>query len=80
MPANILIISYVQAETPAELIGKVMSLIVVIPFLANALGQLAYGVVFDRLKSMPWLVVFATVVLTILAGLYARKHLGKSRS
>jgi MFS family permease len=75
MPANILIISYVQAETPTELVGKVMSLMVVIPFLANALGQLFYGVVFEWFESVPWLVVFVTVLLTALTGLYARKHL-----
>ena len=73
MPANILIISYVQTETPTELIGKVMSLVVVIPFLANALGQLAYGVVFEWFLYMPWVVVFVTVVLTVLAGMYTRK-------
>jgi MFS family permease len=74
MPANILLISYVQGETPGSLVGKVMSLLVIIPFLANALGQLVYGVVFEWLESLPWLVVFVTVVLTILAGLYTRKH------
>ena len=74
MPANILIISYVQAETPVELIGKVMSLIVVIPFIGNALGQLLYGVVFEWLYTIPWAAVFATVVLTLLAGLYTRVY------
>ena len=74
MPANILIVSYVQKETPTELIGKVMSLIVVMPFLANALGQLAYGAVFEWLQEVPWVVVFATVILTTLVGLYTRKH------
>ena len=77
MPANILIISYVQAETPTEQVGKVMSLIVVLPFLANALGQLVYGAVFEWFADLPWAIVFVTVGLTILTGLYTRRHIRK---
>lgn len=75
MPASILIVSYVQAETPVELVGKVMSLIVVLPFLANALGQLAYGAAFEWLRGAPWAVVFATVALASLTALYTKKHI-----
>ena len=75
MPANILLVSYVQTETPPEQVGKVMSIIVVLPFLANALGQLAYGALFEWLEDMPWAVVFATVLLAVLTAFYTRKYI-----
>ena len=78
MPVNILIISFIQTETPIELTGKVMSLLMVMPFLANALGQLFYGVVFEWFEAIPWLVVFVTVILTVLVGWYARKTFVKT--
>lgn len=53
-------ITFVQAETPIELVGKVLSVIMVLPFLAQAAGQVLYGVLFEYFESSPWIVIFAT--------------------
>jgi MFS family permease len=71
---SIQIIAFIQGETPTALIGKVMSLVVMLPFLANALGQLLYGVLYEQFEKIPWLVIFATVVIAVAVSLYIRKY------
>jgi len=72
MIVNIRIITIIQNETPVELLGKVMSLIVVLPLMAIAFGNLAYGAFFEWFA--PWVVVFITAFLSVMIGVYARKH------
>ena len=71
--ANIQVVSLIQKETPTELIGKVMSLVVMLPFLANALGQYVYGIVFEQFAALPYIVMFATVGIVVVIALYTRK-------
>jgi MFS family permease len=75
--ANIQFMAFIQRETGVELIGKVMSLIVILPFIASALGSFIYGLLFEQLKVIPWTVVFATVLLTACVALYAHRLFGK---
>ena len=72
-------IAFVQTIVPTELIGKVMSLLVMLPFVANALGSFIYGVLFEQLAAMPWVIVFATVVMSLFVAAYAHKHFGNAR-
>jgi len=72
MIVNIRIITIIQGETPMELLGKVMSLIVVLPLMALAFGNLAYGAFFEWIA--PWVVVFITALISVMIGVYARKH------
>ena len=65
-------ITFIQKATPLNLIGKVMSVIMVMPFLANAIGQLIYGAIFELLPNLPWAIIFATIALSILVALCAR--------
>jgi MFS family permease len=71
--ANIQFMAFIQGETGTELIGKVMSLIVILPFVASGIGSLIYGVLFEQLETMPWAVVFGTVLIAVLVAFYARK-------
>jgi len=71
--ANIQFMTYIQVETPTELIGKVMSLIVILPFIASAIGSLIYGVFFEQFEALPWVVVFITVFFSAAIALYAYK-------
>ena len=66
--------SYIQRITPSELIGKVFALITILPFLANGLGHLLFGVLFEHFYNLPWLVVFVTVLLAVIIALYSRRH------
>jgi MFS family permease len=70
---SIQLIAFVQKETPTELTGKVMSLIVMMPFIANATGQLVYGILFEQFESMPWVIILPTVLVSIIIALYARR-------
>ena len=72
MIVNIRIITIIQGETPVELLGKVMSLIVMLPLMAMAFGNLAYGAFFEWFSA--WVVVLITAFLSIMIGVYARKY------
>jgi len=69
---NIPLFAYVQAETPSDLIGKVMSLFMILPFVATAIGSLIYGVLYEIFEAIPWAVIFGTVVISSLIALYAQ--------
>jgi MFS family permease len=70
---NIAAITFVQTETPTTLIGKVMSIIMILPFLAQGIGQVFYGALFEQLKSMPWIIAFVTAFLVAAIALFSRR-------
>ena len=72
--ASIQFFAFVQGTVPSELIGKVMSLLVILPFIANGAGSLIYGVLFERFESLPWIVVFGTIILSVLVAWYAHRQ------
>ncbi|MCL2620290.1 MAG: MFS transporter [Defluviitaleaceae bacterium] len=67
------VFAYIQKETPSELIGKVMSVIMMMPFLANAVGQLIYGIFFEQFA--PWIVIVVSSILSAVIALLSRRHL-----
>ena len=69
---SIQIMAYIQGETPPKLIGKVMSILVILPFMANALGQLLLGVLFEQFSESPWIVIFLAIFLSSIVVIYAR--------
>jgi predicted MFS family arabinose efflux permease len=73
--AQIQFMAFLQGETPTELIGKVMSIIVILPFIASAFGIFIYGVLFELFETLPWIVIFATVFMVIMIAAYSHKHL-----
>jgi len=72
---SIQMIAFVQEQTSTELIGKVMSILMMLPFLANALGMLVFGMLFERLAALPWLVMFAVGLAAAAIAVYARAQL-----
>ncbi|MCL2248528.1 MAG: MFS transporter [Oscillospiraceae bacterium] len=70
---QIAVLTFIQSETPSELIGKVMSVIMIMPMLANALGQLLFGVLFESMPNLPSAIIFATIAMTIMVIAYARR-------
>ena len=69
--AQIQFLSFVQMELPTELLGKVISLISILPFISNALGSLTYGVLFGQFEELPWVVIFGTVVASVTVAVYS---------
>ena len=68
-------ITYVQIETTQELLGKVLALFSMLPFLAQAVGAFAFGVLFDIVSSSPYIVVFAATLISTIVAIYAHKSL-----
>jgi len=71
--AQIAIMTFIQSQTPSELIGKVLSVIMIMPMLANAIGQLFFGAVFEMVANTPSIIIFTTIALTLLVIIYARR-------
>ena len=74
--SSIPLIAFIQKETPTELIGKVMSLIMILPFLAQGLGQVFYGALFELLEHIPWIIAFTTAILVAIIALFSRSVIG----
>ena len=60
--------SFIQAETPQNLIGKVIAVILTVSMCAQPLGSALYGVLFELCKGFEYVVVlFAGVVSLMIA-------------
>jgi len=65
---SIAVMTYIQGETPPELIGKVLSVLMVVPFIGQSIGYPIQGRLFQAFLTTPWYVVFgATAVMMIIA-------------
>ncbi|MGL4991599.1 MAG: MFS transporter [Sarcina sp.] len=56
---SIQMITFIQGETPRELIGKVISICLTIGMCTQPLGQLLYGYLFEVLKDNIWIIIVA---------------------
>ena len=75
---SIIGISFLQMETPSDLIGKVIALTMSAANVALPVGQLVYGVGFDAV-SVPVLavcVVLVMLVISVFAAKTFRKEFG----
>lgn len=60
--------AFIQAETPQNLIGKVIAVILTVSMCAQPLGNALYGVLFEICKGLEYIVVlFACVVSLMIA-------------
>jgi len=70
-------IAYVQRETPLELIGKVLSILLMFPFVSSAIGQILYGVLFEQFETLPWIIIFASTFISVATAILSRSHFKK---
>jgi MFS family permease len=68
---SIAIMTYIQVETPTELIGKVLSVLMVFPFVGQSIGYPIQGRLFEQFADSPWLVIFGVTFAMIVVALYA---------
>lgn len=66
-------LAFVQLETPALLVGKVISCIIALSMCAQPVGQALYGVLFERLPDAPWAIVFGAAAAALCVALAARR-------
>lgn len=61
---SVQMIAAVQTETPPELVGKVLALMMSLAMCAQPVGQALYGAAFDRFASNPGIILLAAAVLS----------------
>ena len=49
-----------------------MSLVMILPFLAQGIGQVFYGALFEQLANAPWIIAFVTAILVAAIALFSR--------
>lgn len=63
----------VQQQTPPNLLGKIMAMIIAVSSCSQPVGQAVYGVLFDVFSDKPYLVMIGAAVLAMAVSLYSKK-------
>lgn len=63
---SVVFLTTVQRITPQQLLGKVMATIMAVTSCAQPVGQAAYGVLFDVMAHVPWLLLFIVAGLGVM--------------
>lgn len=69
---SIFALSFIQQQTPNNLLGKVMAYISTITMCIQPLGQTIYGLLFDHFANSVYLVLIPTGIIVCIIGLSAR--------
>jgi MFS family permease len=69
---SVAMLTFVQTETPPTLIGKVLAVLMVVPFVGQSLGYPVQGILFQTFAGFPWVVIFACagIMLVVIAASY----------
>lgn len=70
-------VAFVQGETPAHLIGKVMAFVMALSNCATPLGALAYGWLLDAFRDALPVIVICVVALSLLLAAGVRTVLAR---
>jgi MFS family permease len=71
---SIALMTFIQEETPTELIGKVLSVLMVIPFIGQSLGYPIQGFLFQQFAESPWLVISGAVFFMVTVAIFAYRY------
>jgi len=74
---TVIMMSFIQRQTPDHLIGKVISYILVISQCTLPFGQAIYGFVFEHFIYSINLIVFLTAIFSILTAFYSKNIFSK---
>lgn len=66
-------LSFIQGETPTQLTGKVISLVMAFAMCAQPLGQAMYGFLFDVFKTTPYFIILGAAVISSGIALLTKK-------
>jgi hypothetical protein len=69
--------SFVQSETPQNLIGKVIAVILTVSMCAQPLGNALYGVLFEICKDMEWAAVLFSGAASLAIAVSTKQIFGK---
>lgn len=65
--------TYIQTESPPELLGKMSALTTMVVVMGMPIGQFIYGMLFEHFEILPWVVVFISVTATVTVALVSRR-------
>lgn len=74
---NVITLSFLQKETPNNLLGKISSYVVAISLCAQPIGEYIYGVLFDIYTNLAQIVVLATILIGFLIVIVTYKMYSK---
>lgn len=70
---SIQMLAFIQGETPPQLIGKVISCVLMMSLCAQPIGNAIYGVLFDLFSASPWIVIFGALVISFIISVVSKK-------
>ena len=70
---TVTMLAHIQSQTPAELVGKVVSLLLTVSLCAQPLGQALYGVLLERLAGQEGWVLLGAACGAAAVALAARR-------
>lgn len=76
---SIQMLAAVQVETPPELIGKVIALLMSLSMCAQPLGQAIYGVIFDQFPQFTGIIVLVVAMISIVISLSSKRTFQHSK-
>lgn len=74
---SIQMLAFVQAETPADIVGKVLACLMALSTCAQPVGQALYGVLFESLAGIAWLILLGTAAITCVIAVFSKKSFAK---
>ncbi len=68
---NILMYSFIQRITPPDMLGKIMSCVIILAGFADPIGQIIYGRLFDSASLSPFIITFASGMFVLIISVFA---------
>ncbi len=70
---SVSMLTVVGQQTPPQLLGKIMAVIMAVASCSQPLGQACYGVLFDLLSGKPYVVMIGAAAASMLVALYSKR-------
>ena len=68
------IIAYAQHESPPGIVGKVSAVVMALALAAYPVGKLLFGLLFEQLAELPWLVILIAGFMSAVVAAGSQKH------
>lgn len=69
---SILIMTYIQNNTPENIVGKIMAFLLTLSICSQPLGQLFYGFAFEYGVGYESLIILVAIIISIFIGIYSK--------
>lgn len=69
---SIQMLAFVQMQTPAHLVGKVISCLLALAMCAQPIGQALYGILFEQFANAPWIIILGAAFISCCIAIYSK--------